>query len=197
MKTHDAPQVKRLADGTYKTGGRPRGIQGMYKDVSQAANVTVAVTLVWLGLSLGYFFNRLDQRVVLTYSQRFSDYTLIREVFRNRTNYTAQFNPPALSHVPFSASPETLEDLEDLQRRGLIAGFNYTASSGVDPSMLRELMVRSWCSSYPGLPGVLPAQRTPGCRCISNAYVLLVMETRPANATNATIVQVWLVLCLC
>jgi len=170
----------------------------MYKDVSQAANVTVAVTLVWLGLSLGYFFNRLDQRVVLTYSQRFSDYTRIREVFRNRTNYTAQFNPPGLSHVQFPASPETLEDLEDMQRRGLIAGFNYTASSGAaDPSMLRELMVRSWCSSYPGLPGVLPAQRTPGCRCISSAYVLLVMETRPTNATNDTIVQARLVLCLC
>ena len=162
----------------------------MYQSVSQGAYVTVAVTLVWLGLSFGYLFNQLDQRLVLTYSERFSDYQRIREVFRSRANYTVQHNPRGVRHVEFAKTPETLEDLQDLQRRGLIGAFNFSASVGRDPNMLHELMVLSWCSSYPPTPGVLPALRTPGCRCISSAYAGLVQETQPANATNSTVVLV-------
>ena len=162
----------------------------MYQSVSQGVYVTVAVTLVLLGLSFGYFFNQLDQRLVLTYSERFSDYKQIREVFRGKANYSVQYNPRGVRHVVFAKTPETLEDLQDLQRRGLIGAFNFSASAGPDPNMLHELMVLSWCSSYPPIPDVLPALRTPGCKCISNAYAAFVQETQPANATNATVVQV-------
>jgi hypothetical protein len=163
----------------------------MYRDVSQAAYVTVAVTLVWLGLSYGGLFNRLDQRLVLTYSERFSNYSLIRELIRARANYTASYNPLGVEHVRFPLFPNTLEDFEDMQRRGLLASNLTFVPSNVpqDPSLLRELLQAAWCTSFPPIPGVVPANRTPGCRCVASAYEGLVREAGNASG-GASVVQV-------
>jgi hypothetical protein len=60
-------------------------------------------------------------------------------------------------------------------------------NSGKD--LLTVLMRTSWCSSGPPLPGTFPANRTPGCKCISDAYLAFIKETLPLNASALSVVN--------
>ena len=78
-----------------------------------------------------------------------------------------------------------------MQRRGLLASNLTFVPSNVpqDPSLLRELLQAAWCTSFPPIPGVVPANRTPGCRCVASAYEGLVREAGNASG-GASVVQV-------
>lgn len=164
------------------------------------AAVTGGATMFAIGLCLAGLFLNVDRRLVLTYSDTFSGLADIRDLFLNRSRYTVMHNPLGVAHVQFPRGVETLEELEDLERRGLLAGnFNYSLVAGdqEDPSLLRQLMRVSWCSSWPGLPGRVPAERTPGCKCIADAYQDFVNSSLPPGLSvyndtfNSTTYRVW------
>lgn len=145
-----------------------------------------------LCLALGGMFSNLDSRLLLTVTDTFAGLADIRDIFNGTTNYTSMNNPLRVDHVPFPSAPETREELDDLVRRGLMAGDALarfqTVNPASDPSLLHRLMVASWCSSGRPIPGVLPAQRTPGCQCIADAYLDLVKSTLPANVSDLTVI---------
>lgn len=145
-------------------------------------------------LALGGMFSNLDSRLLLTVTDTFGGLAEIRDVFNSTASYLAISNPLRVDHVPFPPGPETREELEDLVRRGLMPGSALAAFQTInpasDPSLLRRLMVASWCSSGRAIPNVLPAQRTPGCQCIADAYLDLVKSTLPASVNASTVVQV-------
>jgi hypothetical protein len=148
---------------------------------------TFAFTCYWLCTSV--LLTHIDTRLTLTFPETFSGLAQIRDIFNGANNYSAQYNPTRLDHVRFSNTPQTLEEKEDLERRGLVVWQPYTLSKVSDsPSLLYRLMLLSWCSSGPPQAGILPAGRTPGCKCIADTYLDFVNVTKPANATNATIV---------
>lgn len=139
-------------------------------------------------LCLGGMFSNVDSRLILTVTDTFGGLAEIRDVFNNTASYLAPYNPPTVDHVPFPPGPETREELEDLVRRGLmpdeaLKAFR-TVDPSVDPSLLHRIMVSSWCSSGRAIPNVLPARRTPGCACISDAYLDLVKSTRQPNTSD-------------
>ena len=138
-----------------------------------------------VGMCLVGLFTNLDDRVVLTYAETFSDLKSIRDVFYNRANFTYEDNPAGFEHVGYPTSPETRFEVDDMQRRGLISNFlNVVDPVAFDVDILRQLMRLSWCSS--GFPrgDELPVNRTPGCECIANAYVDFVRSAVAANTTS-------------
>ena len=143
-------------------------------------------------LALGGMFSNLDSRLLLTMTDTFGGLAEIRDVFNNTASYAVVSNPARLDHVPFPPGPETREELEDLVRRGLLPGDALARFQAVspasDPSLLHRVMVASWCSSGRPIPNVLPAQRTPGCQCIADAYLDLVRTTLPPNVTDLSVV---------
>ena len=145
-------------------------------------------------LAIGGMFSNIDSRLLLTVTDTFSGLKDIRDVFSNTASYLATTNPPRIDHVPFPAAPETREDLEDLVRRGLLPSSALTNLQPyvwtVNSSLLQRVMSMSWCSSGRAIPNVLPAQRTPGCQCIADAYLDLVRSTVPAFVNSSTVVQV-------
>jgi hypothetical protein len=159
----------------------------MLKDGIAVAAVAGAVTFTCYWVCVSVLLTHVDSRLTLTLSEKFSGLAQVRDIFNGLENYTALHNPLGVDHVRFSPAPQTLEEVQDLERRGLPV-LPYNLSQQASPSLLYQLMLVSWCSSGPPRASVLPALRTPGCRCIADAYLALVQETRPPNATNATIV---------
>jgi hypothetical protein len=149
------------------------------------ALVVSVLSFGFVCLALGSMFSNVDSRLMLTVTDTFSGLKEIRDVLNSTASYLSIFNPPGVDHVPFPAGPETLEELEDLVRRGLMPGDALGRFQAVDPasdpSLLHRLMVASWCSSGRAIPNVLPAARTPGCQCIADAYLDLVGTTRSAQ----------------
>lgn len=145
-------------------------------------------------LCLGGMFSNVDSRVLLTVTETFAGLAGIRDVFNNTASYYAVHNPLGVDHVPFPPGPETREELEDLVRRGLmpssVLGQFRNIDPAAEPSLLKRVMLASWCSSGVAIPNVLPARRTPGCQCIADAYLEFVGSTRPAGANASTVVQV-------
>ena len=137
--------------------------------------------------SLGALYPNPEKRLDLTYAETFADLAGIRDIFLETGAYTVMHNPPRVDHVLFQGVPELREDLDDLQRRGLFPGVVFNASSLQTNSLLHRLLRASWCSSGGvARTDLLPARRNPGCRCISDAYLALIQETLPANASNFT-----------
>lgn len=143
-------------------------------------------------LCLGGMFSNGDPRLILTVSETMGNLADVRDILKNTANYSLRDNPVGISHVPFPSVVETLQEVEDLERRGLInqqqvqdikrSGlFNASA----ERSILKRLMVASWCSSGPGIKNTLPAERTPGCRCIADAYLEFVKTDRPPGNGTA------------
>lgn len=144
-----------------------------------------AIAFLSVGMCLIGFFTRLDSRVVLTYPETFSDLQGVRDAFLNRLNLSVADNPANIWHVRYPAALETLPEYEDLVRRGLISSTSgYVPYEPYNPSLLRQLMRFSWCST--GLPPGgydVPANRTPGCQCIADAYVDFVQSALAVNST--------------
>lgn len=155
------------------------------------AAVTGALAFLSVGMCLVGLFQTLDNRVILTYADTFSGFKEVRDLLLRRTNYTVGLNPVSVYHVPYPSQVETLEELEDMRRRGLISAYNFTDPSlAIEPSLLRQLMRQSWCSTGASQAGTFPANRTPGCQCIAQAYLDFVRSSLPADATNQTVVNV-------
>ena len=148
---------------------------------SFVAGLVGAISLGFICVSLAGMYEHIDERIILTVQETFTGLREIRDVFRNTTSFLARANPAGLQHVGYGL--ETLEELEDLERRGLITSSQFKNFSApdpnLDPSLLHRLMVMSWCSSGPGVPGTTPATRTPGCQCIADAYLDLVSSRQP------------------
>ncbi len=154
--------------------------------------MVAGVVAVWafglVCLSLGIMFTNGDVRLTLTVAETFGGLREIRDVFKTTANFSIAANPVGVEHVPYpSGGPETLWELEDLERRGLISGEQLrlvapnVSSVSADPSLLRRVLRLGWCTSWPGTSR-LPADRTPGCRCIANAYLEYVNFTgRPGS----------------
>jgi hypothetical protein len=173
----------------YKITAGERPGQAMSMTDFQAASVTAGLSALLVGISVMGLFNNQDARLVLTYQERFAGLKQVREAFYARSNYTVLHNPFGVAHVPFSVQPETLEELEDLERRFRISvpvKPNATAAAVHDPSLLREVLLLAWCTTGPPVPGVLPADRAPGCRCIADVYLDFINKTLPAGASNFT-----------
>lgn len=154
------------------------------------ASFAAVISFGLMCLSLGGLFSNVDSRLTLTTAQTFGDFAGIRDIFNKTSNYTVIDNPRGVDHVPFPSSPESLEEVQDLEDRGLLSASVvalFKPVSAPDPSLLHRLMQASWCSSDPFLPGKLPANRTPGCRCIADAYLDLIGSTLPGNASNYTV----------
>lgn len=154
------------------------------------ASFAAVISFGLMCLSLGGLFSNVDSRLTLTTAQTFGDFAGIRDIFNKTSNYTVIDNPRGVDHVPFPSSPESLEEVQDLENRGLLSASVvalFKPVSAPDPSLLHRLMQASWCSSDPFLPGKLPANRTPGCRCIADAYLDLIGSTLPGNASNYTV----------
>jgi hypothetical protein len=167
---------------------------GEYVSGDMAAGVAGVFAFGLITLCLGFFFVHSDKLLILTIEESFTGLSAIREIFRNVSSYPVWANPHGVAHVRYASIPETLEEVEDLERRGLV---NQTYVSQFsprslrdNPSLLHRLMVTSWCSSGLGPLNGLPAQRTPGCQCVAKAYLDLVNETRPINAINTSVVNV-------
>lgn len=151
------------------------------------ASIVAVASFGLMCLSLGGLFANVDSRLILYSSQTFSDLAVIRDIFKATVNYTVVDNPLRVDHVPFPSAPETLEEIQDLQSRGLLAGIPldvlFTPVVGPDPNLLHRLMQVSWCSSGMTMPvDTLPAQRTKGCKCIADAYFDLVNSSLPVGA---------------
>jgi hypothetical protein len=139
-------------------------------------------------LCLGGMFSNGDSRLILTVTETFSDLAGVRDIFNYTMNYTVADNPVGLAHVPFPSQIQTLDELEDAERRGLIsASWLVLRKAGLqtnwtlERSLLKRVMMASWCSSGPGIRDTLPADRTPGCRCIADAYLEFVNTSRPGS----------------
>jgi hypothetical protein len=157
------------------------------------ANTAVVVSAVLIGVSVGLLFSQIDSRLVVTFTETFGEFAELRGFLNNTRTYIAGYNPVDVSHVTFPPGLQTLEEVEDLKRRGIIKESdvkNLIISNVTGPSILNHLMMRSWCSSGLPIPHTIPAKRTPGCECIAKAYITLVNGSRPANATNLTVVNV-------
>ena len=176
----------------YKITAGERPGQAMSKTEFQAASVTAGLSALLVGISVMGLFNNQDARLILTYQERFSGFKQVRDAIYGRANYTVLNNPYGVAHVPFPSQRETLEELQDLERRGLIAvAVPPNVTVAADPSMLHELLLLAWCTTGPPIPGVLPANRAPGCRCVADVYLDFINETLPArNSSNLTVVQV-------
>jgi len=151
------------------------------------ASIVAVASFGLMCLSLGGLFANVDSRLVLYSSQTFSDLAMIRDIFNKTVNYTVVDNPLRVDHVPFPSAPETLEEVQDMQNRGLLAGIPlnvlFTPVVDPDPNLLHRLMQVSWCSSGLTMPSdTLPAQRTKGCKCIADAYFDLVNSSLPVGA---------------
>jgi len=169
------------------------------------ASIVAVASFGLMCLSLGGLFANVDSRLILYSSQTFSDLAMIRDIFNKTVNYTVVDNPLRVDHVPFPSAPETLEEVQDMQNRGLLAGIPldvlFTPVVGPDPNLLHRLMQVSWCSSGLTMPiNTLPAQRTKGCKCIADAYFDLVNSSLPVGAAfyqtsyvlvNRTATYVW------
>lgn len=147
------------------------------------------VSLCFFCVGVGAMFSHGDTRLTLTVADTFGGLREIRDIFRTTANFSAAANPVGLGHVPYPSGPETLWELEDLERRGLISSdalalmARNVSMVADDPSLLRRVLRLAWCTAWPGTTA-LPADRTPGCRCIANAYLDFVNVTgRPANGT--------------
>lgn len=155
-----------------------------------SASISAVISFGLVCLSLGGLFSQVDSRLVLTTAETFSGLAGIRDILNQTVNFTALHNPVRVDHVPFPLAPETLEEVVDLRDRGLlddalVALFKPVNAS--DPSLLRKLMRTSWCSSGPPIPNTLPATRTPGCKCIADAYLAFVNESRSASVGNLSV----------
>jgi hypothetical protein len=144
-------------------------------------------------VSLGCLFPSIDERMILTLPEVFGGLADIRDIINNTARFAVWANPKGVGHVLFPSSPETQEELDDLRRRGIklvrrAGPSNVTRAD--NPSLLHRLMAISWCSTGEATNATLPANRAPGCRCIADAYLALVNEASPGNATNATVVNV-------
>lgn len=159
----------------------------MRNDGVMTATLIGGLSFGLLCASLGGLLSSTDRRLDLTYSETFSGLDGIRDLFLATRNYTVLHNPFRVDHVRFPGSPELREDLEDLQRRGLFVGVSFNFTDPNSNSLLHQLMRASWCSSGVARTDMLPAQRNPGCRCISDAYLALIRDTLPANASNFTL----------
>jgi len=151
------------------------------------ASIVAVASFGLMCLSLGGLFANVDSRLILYSSQTFSDLAMLRDIFNKTVNYTVIDNPQRVDHVSFPSSPETLEELQDIQSRGLLAGVSldvlFKPVTAPDPNLLHRLMLASWCSSGPPLPNnKLPAQRTRGCKCIADAYLDFVNSSLPVGA---------------
>jgi hypothetical protein len=165
-----------------------------YASGDLAAGIAGVFAFGLISLCLGTFFVHSDKLLILTIEESFAGLSVIREIFRNVSSYAVSANPLGVAHVRYAAVPETLEEVEDLERRGLV-NQTYVSqfrprSLSDNPSLLHRLMVTSWCSSGLGPLNGLPAERTPGCQCIARAYLDLVNATRPVNASNTSRVNV-------
>lgn len=165
----------------------------MLKDGFFVASVMAMISFGFVGVGLGGLFSNTDSRLVLTVTETFGGLAGVRDLIKNTSSYIAGANPSGILHARYPILPQTLEEYQDNERRGLIPAsmlkgllFNSTPS----PSLLDRLMMMAWCSSGYPIPGGFPALRTAGCRCIADVYLALVTETRPANATNLTKVDV-------
>jgi hypothetical protein len=158
------------------------------------AMFTALVSFGLVCVSLGCLFPSIDERLILTTPEVFSGLAGIRDILNSTASYAVWANPKGVDHVRFPSSPETQEELDDLQRRGIklvrrAGPSNVTRAD--NPSLLHRLMALSWCSTGEAIPGTLPANRAPGCRCIANAYLALVNEAAAGNnASNTTVVSV-------
>ena len=135
-------------------------------------------------VSLGCLFPSIDERLILTTPEVFSGLAGIRDILNGTASYAVWANPRGVDHVQFPPSPETQEELDDLQRRGIrlarrAGPSNVTRAD--NPSLLHRLMALSWCSTGERIPNTLPANRAPGCRCIADAYLALVNEGNTGN----------------
>jgi hypothetical protein len=162
----------------------------MQRDGFLVAMVAAVVSFGFVGLGLGSLFASGDSRLILTVSETFAGLADVRDLLKNTSSFIVWANPVSLTHARYPVGVQTLEELQDLERRGLIASSAYNLSVVETPSLLDKLMRISWCSSGLSRIGSYPAFRTPGCRCIAGAYLALVNETTPANATNLTVVSV-------
>jgi len=182
---------------------RQRGRDGMKPVVPAAAGQVVVsedtrsqmvagAVVVWsfglVCLAVGGMFSHGDERLILTVGESFTGLRGIRDVFKSTANFTVAANPVGVAHVRFPvAGPETLWEIEELERRGLITAEQLRVASANatflanDTSLLRRVLRLAWCTAWPGV-GSLPADRAPGCRCIANAYLDFVNLTgRPAS----------------
>jgi hypothetical protein len=192
----------------------------MLKDGNLVAVMASVISVGLIGASMVALLENGDARLTLTYWETFSNFSGVRDVFYSVKNYTVRDNPLGTSHVDFSLFADTEQELNDLIRRGLLdvsaltvstsglaipynllpykplgavyvnpfANFTGLQNTGMD--LLKVLMRVSWCSSGPPIPKTLPANRTPGCKCISDAYLTFVKETLPVNASALSIVNV-------
>ena len=157
------------------------------------SQIVAGAVVVWsfglICLAVGGMFSHGDdERLILTVGESFAGLREIRDIFKSTPNFTVAANPVGVGHVLFPvAGPETLWEIEDLERRGLITAEQLRVASANasslanDPSLLRRVLRLAWCTAWPGV-GSLPADRAPGCRCIANAYLDFVNLTgRPAS----------------
>lgn len=161
----------------------------MRNDGIATAGIAAGLSFGLLCISILGLFARVDDRLVLTYAETFANLASIRDLFLARANYTALYNPPRVDHVLFPLAPDKLEDLEDLQRRGLFqtSVFMPNATSSVpaiQESFLHQLMQTAWCTYGVYRRDILPARRNPGCQCISDAYLSLMLETQGLNGST-------------
>lgn len=139
-------------------------------------------------MNLGGMFTHGDMRLTLTIGETFGGLREIRDVFNSVTNFSVVANPVGVSHVTYPLNgPEMYWEYEDLERRGLITPEQLAmqprnmSSVQDDPSLLRRVLRLAWCTSWPNT-SLLPADKTPGCRCIADAYLRLVnVSGRPAS----------------
>ena len=145
------------------------------------ALVVSLISLVMIGVNVGFMYSHLEGRVVLTSIEVFHDWAGLRQIFQDTVSYDPRFNLPSLEYYSlFETSGGSLEVLEDLRDRGLVSDADFqkglvafNKSSGqplagsVDPRILSQLS-SEFFSKFSGLLSTQALQVLPPSVMVSS-----------------------------
>ena len=150
--------------------------------------VGLASVAMW-GVCIGFMHTYSDRRLVLTTTEVFRNWSALKRVYENTTEYLPAFNPPSLALARFDPWGTSLGQYEDMRNRGLITGEQFAnvsasfaatdlaALAAAHPSVLYRLLSAAECTVPNARPQTTPASRSPGCQCIADSYLAFVNET--------------------
>ena len=93
---------------------------------------TTLVTLVMIGVNLGFMYSHMGQRVMLTSIEVFHDWGGLRQIFQDTVSLDPRFNLPSLDYYThFDTSSASLMVIKDLHSRGLMSDGDFKNASAL------------------------------------------------------------------
>lgn len=168
--------------------------QADHKLAVSASLVAGLLSVAMCGICIGFMHAYSDRRLILTTSEVFRNWSALRNVYEDTTQYLPGFNPPSLAMARFDPWGTSLGQYEDMRDRGLITDAQFAnvsasfdlmdldALAETHPSVLYRLLSTAECTVPNARPQTSPASRSPGCQCIADTYLAFVDETDNASS---------------